>query len=154
MDAMPGDDVLAVFGVRAVAPLGGRLNGHWLVERRHTQLVLRRWYQPPASVAYEVQLMARLAALGWPVALVVDGPAEIDGTAWSLSPLLVGDPPSTVDALAEQRARGRLLAAFHHDLAAITDLGQRDPWRRCEDILSDPSLDAALVLREATRAED
>ena len=42
------DAVLEQFGVRLIAPLGGRLNLHWLVEARRERLVLRRWAQPAA----------------------------------------------------------------------------------------------------------
>ncbi|MFL5807360.1 MAG: hypothetical protein ACJ8CR_37230 [Roseiflexaceae bacterium] len=38
----PHDEVFAKFGVRLVAPLGGRLNQHWLVAARRERLVLRR----------------------------------------------------------------------------------------------------------------
>ncbi len=35
----------------------------------------------------------------------------------------------------EQRARGRLLAEFHADLAQLRGFGQRGTWRRAEQIL-------------------
>ena len=47
MVIQPSDEVLARFGVRVLAALGGRLNLHWLV-----------------------------AALGWPVAPALDAPIE------------------------------------------------------------------------------
>ena len=43
---LPNEEVLAHFGVRLVAPLGGRLNQHWLVEAHREQFVLRRWGSP------------------------------------------------------------------------------------------------------------
>ena len=46
MSVRPGAEVLDQFGVRMVAPLGGRLNQHWLVVKGREQLVLRRWSQP------------------------------------------------------------------------------------------------------------
>ena len=76
----PGDEVLATFGVRLVAPLGGRLNQHWLVERRGEQLVLRRWSQTNRDdIDYELRLLAAIAAMGWPVAPAVEGPVELTG---------------------------------------------------------------------------
>lgn len=125
------------------------------------RLVLRRWAAPGdviaervGDIAYELRLLARLAALGWPVAPAVAGPVELDGRVWCLFPFLPGDPPSVADPVAEQRARGRLLAAFHADLARLDGLGQRDDWRRCEEILSDPTLDRVLTAHEHERAEE
>jgi aminoglycoside phosphotransferase (APT) family kinase protein len=62
-----------------VAALGGRLNQHWLVEARRERLVLRRWSQPADEIDYELRLLARVAALGWPVAPAVAGPIELAG---------------------------------------------------------------------------
>jgi hypothetical protein len=66
MSIQPSDEVLQRFGVRLIAPLGGRLNQHWLVEFRREPLVLRRWSQPADEIDYELRLLARIAALGWP----------------------------------------------------------------------------------------
>src|SRR4051812_26464932 len=68
MAILPSDAVLEQFGVRMIAPLGGRLNLHWLVEARRERLVLRRWAQPADEIDYELRLLERIAALGWPVA--------------------------------------------------------------------------------------
>ncbi|HEX5502044.1 MAG TPA: phosphotransferase [Thermomicrobiales bacterium] len=151
----PGDEALAAFGVRAVAPLGGRLNRHWLVARGDERLVLRRWATPPDDVAYELRLLVRVAALGWPVAPAVAGPLEMDGRVWGLFPFLPGEPPSLPHGPpAEQRARGRLLAEFHADLARLDGFGQRGEWRRCEAILADPALDRLLAAHERERPEE
>ncbi len=155
----PNDEILTHFGVRFVAPLGGRLNQHWLVESRREQLVLRRWWQSAesvgcASINYEVRLVARLAALGWPVAPTVEGPTELAGHIWSLATFLPGEPSSTHGPIVEQRARGRLLAQSHADLAQIEDLGQRVGWRRCEEILADPALDDVLSRNEQGYSEE
>jgi len=154
MAIQPSDEALEQFGVRLVAPLGGRLNQHWLVEARRERLVLRRWAQPADEIDYELRLLARIAALGWPVAPVVVGPIELDGHVWSLAPFLPGDPPSEKYSIAEQRARGRLLAEFHADLAQLGGFGQRGTWRRCEAILGDPTLDRLLTDHERTRPEE
>lgn len=140
----PDDEVLQRFGVQLVAPLGGRLNQHWLVERRRERLVLRRCWQSSDEIDYELRLLERIAALGWPVAAAVTGPIERAGHVWTLAPFLAGEPPSTSDPLAEQRARGQLLAAFHADLTQLGNFGQRGHWRRCEEILRDQSLDHTL----------
>jgi Ser/Thr protein kinase RdoA (MazF antagonist) len=137
-----------------VAALGGRLNLHWLVEARGERLVLRRWSQPADEVDYELRLLAGIAALGWPVAPAVDGPIELDGHFWSLAPFLPGEPPAEKYTVAEQRARGRLLAEFHADLARLGEFGQRGTWRRCEEILADPTLDGLLAEHEREQPEE
>jgi Ser/Thr protein kinase RdoA (MazF antagonist) len=154
MALQPSSEVLEWFGVRVVARLGGRLNQHWLVESRSERLVLRRWSQSADEIDYELCLVARVAALGWPVAPAVAGPTALDGHVWSLAPFLPGEPPSEKYSIAEQRARGRLLAEFHADLAQISDFGQRGAWRRCEQILGDPTLDNLLTEHERQRPEE
>jgi Ser/Thr protein kinase RdoA (MazF antagonist) len=154
MSILPSDEILAQFGVRLITALGGRLNPHWLVESQREKWVLRRWYQSAESIDYELRLVARLAALGWPVAPVVEGPVELAGHYWSLAPFLPGDPPSAAAPHAEQRARGRLLAQFHADLSRIEGFGQREGWRRCEAVLTDPALDQTLTMHEQTRSEE
>src|SRR5262249_19222564 len=52
------------------------------------------------------------------------------------------------------RARGRLLAEFHQHLAGLSLFGQREGWRRCEEILADPALDRLLAAHEKERHED
>jgi aminoglycoside phosphotransferase (APT) family kinase protein len=150
----PSVEVVETFGVRVVAPLGGRLNQHWLVDARGERLVSRRWATPADDVAYELRLLARVAALGWPVAPAIAEPVELDGQVWGLFPFLPGEPASVADPLAEQRARGHLLATVHADLARLGDLGQRRGWRRCEAILSDQTLDRILAQHERARAEE
>jgi Ser/Thr protein kinase RdoA (MazF antagonist) len=150
----PGAIVLQHFGAQLLAPLGGRLNWHWLVERRGQRLVLRRWSPAADDIAYELRLVDRLAALSWPVARVLDGPVDLDGHIWSLAPFLPGEPPAAHGPRAEQRARGRLLAELHADLATLGELGQRGAWRRGEAILADETLDHLLGEHEPSRPEE
>ncbi len=156
----PTNEVLDLFGVRLLAALGGRVNQHWLVEAAGEQLVLRCWGQSPlcalyddaehhaASVQYEVNVMACLAAQGWPVAAIVAGPAEIAGQLWSLAPFLPGGTHLAHGGRDEQRARGRLLAEFHVGTAQLLDLGQRPGWRRGDEVLADRALDVILDSNE------
>ena len=121
MTIQPSKEILAHFGIKLVAPLGGRFNQHWLVASQREQRVLRLWGQSAnlidwASIHYEVRLMADLAAMGWPVAATVTDPVELVGDVWSLAPFLPGELSSAHGSIEEQRARGRLLAQFHDDL--------------------------------------
>jgi aminoglycoside phosphotransferase (APT) family kinase protein len=150
----PSDALLARFGVHIVETMGGRLNQHWLVAARGERLVLRRWAGSRDDAAYEFRLLTRIAALGWPVAPAIGEPIVGDGATWSLFPYLPGAPCSDADPRAEQRARGRLLARLHADLARLTDVGQRGTWRRCETILADPALDRILAENERERADE
>lgn len=154
MTTRPPDEILERFGIRVVAPLGGRLNQHWLVQSGGADLVLRRCSTFRSDVAYELRLLEAVAALGWPVAPAVAEPIEREGHLWCLFAYLPGEPPSVEDPLAEQRTRGRLLAEFHADLARLGAFGQRAPWRRCEEILEDPTLDPLLAANERARPED
>ena len=138
------EEVLQTFGAHLVVPLGGRLNRHWRVDVQNTSLVLRRWAQAADEVFYEMRLLERIAALGWPVAPVVGEPLTFAGQFWSLAPFLAGEPPST-RAPKEQRAQGRLLAEFHTDLATLRDLGQWGKWRRGETTLSPQSRPDQIV---------
>jgi aminoglycoside phosphotransferase (APT) family kinase protein len=154
MSIQPSDEILERFGVRLVVPLGGRLNLHWLVEAQRERLVLRRWAQPADSVDYELRLLARVAALGWPVAPAVAGPIELAGYIWSLSALLPGEPVADKYSVAEQRGRGRLLAELHASLAQLGDVGQRGAWRRAEATLADSALDQLLINYQHERPEE
>ena len=91
MAIQPSDEVLERFGVRLLTPLGGRLNQHWLVEARRERLVLRRWWQPVNEIDYELRLLARIAALGWPVAPAI----AARGTAGALYSASVGSRQRT-----------------------------------------------------------
>jgi aminoglycoside phosphotransferase (APT) family kinase protein len=156
MDRLPDEQILAQFSARIIAPLGGRVNQHWLVEAQGERLVLRRWAAPADSVAYELRLLDALAARGWPVAPAVAGPIVGGGQQWSMARALPGQPRATTNPTpaSEQRERGRLLATFHAELAQLGGLGQRAGWRRCEEILGDPALDLLLDEHERARPEE
>lgn len=154
MEIQPSDEILDRFDVRVLAALGGRFNQHWLVEASGERLVLRCWAQSADDIDYELRLVAQVAALGWPVAPARDAPLELDGHFWSLARFLPGEPPAEKYSIAEQRARGRLLAEFHASLAQLRGFGQRGAWRRCEQILGDPTLDQLLTDHERTRPEE
>ncbi len=146
----PDRDVLNSFGVEVVAPLGGRLNQHWLVDRRGESLVLRGWSATPNDLEYEAKLLERVHALGWPVAPILERCVDVSGRDWSLSAFLSGEPAADKNSPREQRVRGRLLAEFHASLETIQGLGQREGWRRGEEILQDATLEPLLIAFERT----
>ncbi|NBD24579.1 phosphotransferase enzyme family protein [Paenibacillus glycinis] len=150
----PSEEVLEHFGSQVITSLGGRINQHWLVKCRGESLVLRLWSKDADDIEYEVRLLKSIAALGYPVAPVIEGPIVLGGKVWSLFPYLQGDPPSIDDPIAEQRARGRLLAQFHADLSKLDGFGQRKHWRRCEEILDDPTIDRLLTENERERSDE
>jgi Ser/Thr protein kinase RdoA (MazF antagonist) len=150
-------ELLSILGLRALAPLGGRQNRHWLVKSSSRsgaeEKVLRRWGpQPASSIEYERTLIVRIKAMGWPVAQLEE-PVEFDGHLWSTSPVLPGDPKIVRDS-SELRARGRLMAELHADTSGIKDLPQRPGWRRAEEILADQALDRILSETESTQPEE
>ena len=108
--------------------------------------MLRLWAGSRCDIDYELRLLTGIAALGWPVAPALESPITLGSQIWCLFPFLAGEPRAV--GTAEQRERGRLLAEFHADLVQLGDLGQRGGWRRCEEILQDPTLDRVLVEQE------
>lgn len=148
----PSHEILETFGVQVIAPLRGRMNQHWLVRQQQEQMGLRLWGSSRRDIDYELRLLTEIAALGWPVALAIGEPILTEGRIWSLFPFLPGEPRPA--SATEQRERGRLLAKFHADLAQLNHLDQRDNWRRCEEILQDPTLDGVLAAHEREQAEE
>jgi aminoglycoside phosphotransferase (APT) family kinase protein len=144
----PDRDVLHRFGVEVVAELGGRLNQHWLVNRRGESLVLRRWSATPNDLEYEAMLLERVHALKWPVAPMLERCTDAAGRDWSLNTFLVGQPAADKNSPREQRRRGRLLGEFHASLETISNLRQREGWRRGEEILQDVTLEPLLIAHE------
>ncbi len=153
MLSRPSDEVLEYFNAQMDAPLGGRRNLHWLVKCRQETLVLRRWAQPLEDIHYEMRILDRLAAMKWPVAPALAEPIELDGYFWSLAAFLPGSPRNEKADRDAQRQRGRLLAKLHADLMQLDGIGQRGRWRRCEEVLSDSTLDSVLQQYEGGRPE-
>jgi Ser/Thr protein kinase RdoA (MazF antagonist) len=147
-------EVLERFGVRVLATLGGRLRRHWLVDDHGKPRVLRRWTASATEAAYELQLLEAVAKLGWPVAPALGEPLEAEGYVWCLFPFLAGAPRGQAESASEQRGRGRLLAEFHQALAGLQGFGQREGWRRGEEILADQTLDDLLSAHEKERPEE
>jgi Ser/Thr protein kinase RdoA (MazF antagonist) len=140
----PSAPILERFGVRVLEDWGGQRNRHWLVARGAERLVLRRWDVAGANLEWEINLLERVHALGWPVARALEMVADERGTAWSLHPHLRGEPATDKNSLREQSTRGRLLAEFHRSLETLNDLPQRPGWRRGEDILADQTLETTF----------
>jgi aminoglycoside phosphotransferase (APT) family kinase protein len=139
MSVPPG--VLARFRITSPEDLGGRVNHHWTVRRGDRQFVLRR--VPPdafGDLRYELRILEALHSRGWPVARAVEEPVEIHGATWCLFERLNGEPPPDSGGEAEQRERGRLLAALHNDLADLAGYGQRPGWVEVREVVEDPAL--------------
>ena len=114
---------------------------HWRVSREGQDLVLSDSGEPEASLRYEVEVLKRVAATGWPVPRMLEGPALLEGRWWTLAPFLPGDPPNGD----EPARRGRLLAEFHASLDGLASVGQRSGFRRAELILADPKVELAVA---------
>ena len=151
---LPDTEVLERFGARVVDTLGGRIRRHWFVDAHGKQRVLRCWTASPAEVIYELHLLEAVSNLGWPVAPALVEPVEFDGYTWCLFPVLAGSPRGQVESVSDQRARGRLLAEFHQSLASLLDFGQREGWRRGEEILADQAHDKLLSAHERDLPEE
>lgn len=141
----PPSEVVDRWALRLESYLGGRANLHWRVNRDGRPLVLRRYQDKPlGDIGYELRVLQRLDALGWPVPVAVDEPLAVDGRTWCLFVRLPGSPPVVTESPSEQRAVGRLLARLHADLETLADLGQRPGCQRAERIVADPVLTRRL----------
>lgn len=135
---------------------GGRRSRHWLVEADGERFVLRASDPPGESdFAYEIEVLRRVAALGWQVPEPVAGPQASAGRQWRLFTYIPGKPPAAAgDAVLEQRDRGRLLAQFHLETAQLLDMGQRPGWRDAIEVVQDPALVHGLHAYERVRPAD
>ena len=137
--------VLRHWGVTPITPLGERANTHWLVEAGGSRLVLRRYAPEPfGDIGYELAVLRRLRALGWPVPTPVVEPMQFAGRMWCLFTWLPGESRSAVTSAEERRARGRLLAELHGATAHLAGMGQRGSFTRSDAVVRDPALVAAL----------
>jgi homoserine kinase type II len=135
--------VLAQFGIRAetIEPLtSGAVNRHWRVRANGRLYVLRRYNSrhDPAGTAYEHDILAYIAAQGWPVAApcaAADGSSVVEegGHRYALFPYLPGRPVPSGDAHS-LRTKGRHLARLHRDLASWPAPGQRRGFARVSDL--------------------
>ena len=106
-----------------------------------------RGYAPELfdDIAYELAVLQRLRELGCPVSAAVEEPMHFGGRTWCLFTWLPGVcRPSGNDSAAEQRERGRLLAALHGSTARIVEMGQRDGFIRSDDLIRDPGLVSSI----------
>jgi len=128
------------WGIAPREYLGGRINEHWLVESGGSRLVLRGYANEQfADIHYELVVLRRLEGLGWPVPVAVRELLHCEGRMWGLFTWLPGAPRLT-NGVAEERARGRLLAALHDSTALIVDMGQRKGCGLAEEVVGDPEL--------------
>ncbi len=151
-DAAPeaSAEVLSRWGIKPLAYLGGRDRRHWLAVSGGGRLVLHAIpLRGPGDVGYELEVMRRVGAMGWPVPGVVAGPVLLDGWSWCLTTWLPGSPKTAGPE--ERRERGGLLADLHRSLDQISDLGQRGGFALADEIVADPAVDRALDAYEGMR---
>jgi len=129
--------------VTPVEYLGKHLNENWLVASGGNRLVLRGYaVQPIGDIGYELKVLRRLRALGWPVPVAVEEPLNFGGRTWCLFTWLPGTcRPRSVE---EGRARGRILAELHGATAGLVELGQRDGCCLSDELIDDPGLIACI----------
>ncbi|WP_377355208.1 phosphotransferase enzyme family protein [Phenylobacterium terrae] len=110
--------------------LSRRLRAHWLARTESGLVVLRRYGdETDGEIAWEDEVVARLAAAGWPTPQLLAGPLRLGEVAWSLHVYLPGRVLSRGPAGPRgYRRLGRLLAEFHDALAGLPPPGQRPGW--------------------------
>lgn len=141
----PPTEVLAHFDIDLIDDLGGSRNHQWVARQRGHQVVLRRYAdQLFGDIDYELQVLQALHERGWPVPVPLALPVEHSARTWCLFEWLEGASLSTDDDVAK-RARGRLLARLHDDLADLNALGQRKGCVMAHEIVEDPSLHEQLA---------
>ena len=138
---VPLRQVADLLDVQITRYLGGRANKHWLVTSGTRPFVLRAYQRRPiGDIGYELRVLHRLDAMGWPTPVAVTDPVQAGDRTWCLFRWLPGTSTVVTDEQAADRERGRLLARLHHDLAALADLEQRPGCRPAEQIVADPEL--------------
>lgn len=160
-DRIPVREIVGRWGVRPrrVERIGGDRNVHWSVHDPTDRYILRcyRADRDAAAIAYEFDVIAHLAAAGWPVAVPVGPATRWQGHTFALFPRLPGTPGASAESGPVQEWRGELLARLHHDLAGL-GLGQRSGWRRIDEFLAaaaEPLIaDAETVLADRPGLRD
>jgi Ser/Thr protein kinase RdoA (MazF antagonist) len=139
-DPLPATEVLQHFAVAPAQYLGGRVNQHWLVDSGASRLVLRGYSRQEAfdDIGYELEVMRRIHALGWPAPQLAADPLTFNSRTWCLFTWLPGAPPEP--GAVEQRSRGRLLAQLHESLSTLTGMGQRRSFSLSDELVGDPEL--------------
>lgn len=126
-------------------------NSHWLIAAGGKRLVLRRYGQgerwAPAAVAWELQLLRRLAEVGYPAAAPLAGPLIVGDDIYVLFPFVGGRALRQGDA--GHRELGRLLAELHDVVSAHVRMDQK-PERRSLTAAAAPPGDEGV--REALLA--
>lgn len=170
----PLASIVRAFGVEpdAIRLISRRHNAHWRVRSGARRYVLRRfgvWASTEGDVAWEVDVLRRLAAHGVPVAAPIGDPRQIDGATWLLMPWFAGRRQApTPSSDADYRRLGALLADVHAVTGTIPPPGQRPGWssqvdgglplaggakRRVELLAELAKVDAAMAARLGEAAQ-
>ena len=136
---------------RGVSLISAHGNTHWRVDDARGRFVLRRYRAPQSadSIAYELRVLTRLRQLGWPVATPIGQIAWSRGSAFVLFPHLSGRPVHAED-VQQRRRRGRILARLHRDCRNIEEQGQREGWKRVDQIVLEETLTAPAFQRRCS----
>lgn len=128
---------LGLDGPDAEPVVGGRVSKVWRASRAGAPVALRQ--SPPfrqlAEVAYECELLTKLAGTDAPVATVAAGPRLVDGSVWVAFGWVDGAHPAL--PIADPTGYGRLLAELHEHTAALAET-QRPGWGRLDEFLTVP----------------
>jgi Ser/Thr protein kinase RdoA (MazF antagonist) len=120
-------------------------NSHWLVAAGGTRLVLRRYGKgarwAPGSVAWELELLRRLAEVGYPAAAPLAGPLTVGDEVYVLFPFVSGRAPRLGDA--GYRQLGRWLAELHEVVLAHVRMDQKPERRSLTAAAAPPEGEAA-----------
>ena len=90
-------------------------------------------------VDYELEVLASLDEVGWPVPAAVEEPIQVDGRTWCLFKFLPGTCRTSKHP-EERRARGRLLAELHEAMASLAGMGQRRGFGLSDEVVGDSGL--------------
>ena len=135
------------WGLEPIEYWGGRSNQHWLVESRGNRFVLRGYSNEFDDIDYELEVLSRLRAIGWPVPALAEEPLHVEGRTWCLFTWLPGQPMT--DSPEARRARGGLLAELHDSTALLAGMGQRTGFCLSDEVVHDPDL--VSVIRDYER---
>jgi aminoglycoside phosphotransferase (APT) family kinase protein len=154
---LPYAEVCARWRLTPGAVLGDRESGTWAATRGGAAFVLKHFSaESHVDWPYTLRVAAALRARGWPTPEPAEEPLIGPDGGWVLFHRLPGrsERPAEADRPAEERARGRLLAALHESAVATGITDQRGGFASPADVVADPELDRWLRVHEAVAPDE